>query len=150
MRQSITLLILFFIGTNLIAQAHISGKLTEEDTGEPLIFANVVAFQNGVQVTGAQTDFDGNYSLIVDPGTYDIEISYVGFPTRRITGVIAKTGGTSFVGNSINQQNAFRQGKRLGTKTKPHALPKKKKEVLILKEDEFRMKQIPYGEKIKF
>ncbi|MBK7345270.1 MAG: carboxypeptidase regulatory-like domain-containing protein [Saprospiraceae bacterium] len=39
------------------------------------------------------TDFDGNYSFSnVNPGTYDVEASYVGLNTQRVTGVVVYSG----------------------------------------------------------
>ena len=63
--------------------------MTDNETGEPLMFATVVVKQNGVVKTGMQTDFDGKYqfdSLAV--GTYEVEVSYVGYPNKTISGVI--------------------------------------------------------------
>ncbi len=73
-----------------MAQTSLGGKVTDVDTGEELIGANVTLFKGGTFVTGTSTDFDGNYKLTIDPGTYDVEVSYVGFPPNKITGVIAK------------------------------------------------------------
>ncbi len=68
-----------------INESGISGTVTEEATGLPLPFANVSLKQNGRLISGAQTDFDGNFSIKgVSPGNYDIEISYVGFNTLKM------------------------------------------------------------------
>ena len=75
-----------------MAQTSIGGKVTDVDTGEDLIGANVILTKEGVYVTGTSTDFDGNYKTTVDPGTYDVEVSYIGYPASRITGVVVKAG----------------------------------------------------------
>ena len=68
------------------------GKVTDE-TGEPIIFGNVALKQNGILITGAQTDFDGYYSLTdINPGTYEVECTYVGMQTTVVTGVVVKEG----------------------------------------------------------
>ncbi len=68
------------------------GKVTDEK-GEPVILGNVALKQNGILITGAQTDFDGFYSLTdIDPGTYEVEFTYVGFQPTIITGVVVKEG----------------------------------------------------------
>jgi Ca-activated chloride channel family protein len=73
--------------TTINAQTSLSGKVTD-NTGEPLIFASVIAYQQGVLYDGRETDFDGNYNFSdIDPGIYDIEVSYVGFSSQRINGV---------------------------------------------------------------
>ncbi len=75
-----------------MAQTSVGGKVTDVDNGDDLIGATVILNQNGVYVTGTSTDFDGNFKLNVDPGTYDVEVSYIGYPTNRITGVVVKAG----------------------------------------------------------
>ena len=90
----ILLLSLSFLlfSTLAVAQTSIYGKVTAEESGEELIYANIVLNKNGVFATGASTDFEGNYSIPVDPGTYEVKISYTGFPDRVITGVVVKAG----------------------------------------------------------
>ncbi len=92
MARCILLFLMLVMGSAAFAQTSLSGKVTEEG-GEPVLFGNVVLFQNGVQKTGVQTDFDGNFNFAnIDPGTYDVEVSYIGFPTKRINGVVVKAG----------------------------------------------------------
>ena len=75
-------------GSVLVAQTSLEGKLTDAETGEPLLFANVILFKDGVQIAGTETDFDGIYSITnVDPGTYSLEASYTGYATQLISGV---------------------------------------------------------------
>lgn len=70
------------------ASGTLKGKVTDAETGEPLPFVNVVVFLNGNQVTGANTDFDGQYTIKpIAPGEYDILYSFVGYQTQRQTGV---------------------------------------------------------------
>ncbi len=59
-------------------QAIISGIISEADG--PLIGATVQIVGTTI---GTTTDFDGNYSLQVAPGSYTLEASYVGFGTER-------------------------------------------------------------------
>lgn len=81
------------IGLAAWSQTSLEGKVTDVTTGDALIFANVVLFRNGNLITGTQTDLDGNYVFSsIDPGTYDVEASYTGFPTQRQTGVQASAG----------------------------------------------------------
>ena len=81
------------IGLAAWSQTSLEGKVTDATTGEALIFANVVLFRNGNLIVGTQSDLDGNYSFSsIDPGTYDVEASYTGFPTQRQTGVVALAG----------------------------------------------------------
>ena len=77
----------------LEAQTSLAGKVTEAETGEPVLFGTVAVYRDDVLVTGGETDFDGNYSINpLDPGTYDVEFSYVGLGKKRITGVLVAAG----------------------------------------------------------
>lgn len=55
----------------------IKGNVTDAVTKEPLIGASVVT-KNG---NGTVTDIDGNYTLEVEPGTYSVDFSFVGYHT---------------------------------------------------------------------
>lgn len=74
----------FFIGfffwiltPSLLAQDEITytGQVTAGDSGEPLIGVNILILRTG---SGTQTDFDGNYELVAQPGD-SIQISYIGY-----------------------------------------------------------------------
>jgi hypothetical protein len=43
-------------------------------------------------ITGVATPFSGNYKINVDPGTYDVEVSYVGYVSSRCNGVLVRAG----------------------------------------------------------
>ncbi|MBK8195953.1 MAG: carboxypeptidase regulatory-like domain-containing protein, partial [Lewinellaceae bacterium] len=59
-----------------------------DDSGEPAISASVAGTKAGLS-NRVLTDFDGNLSFSnVNPGTYDVEASYVGLNTQRVTGVV--------------------------------------------------------------
>ncbi len=91
MRPYLLILCAFFIGGvwALHAQTALSGVVTDLDTKEPLIGAQVALYKDGNLVTGTITDWDGSYSINnIDPGTYDVEISYVGYAKNKITGVV--------------------------------------------------------------
>ena len=92
MTRNVLLALLFFFGfgTVVIGQnTSLQGKITDQDNGEPILFGTVALMKDGNILTGTETDFDGNYSFSnIDPGTYDIEASYVGYQPTRITGVV--------------------------------------------------------------
>jgi len=94
MIKKFTFFILFlFISGAVFSQTSIQGKIKEEATGEAVLFATIALYKNDVLMQGAESDFDGNYSFSdIDPGTYDIEVSYIGLQTQRITGIVAKAG----------------------------------------------------------
>ncbi len=88
-------LVFALISTVTFAQTSLAGKVTDGDTGEELIAANVTMYKGGVLITGVTTDFEGNFSINVDPGTYDVETSYVGYAATRTNGVIVRAGQTN-------------------------------------------------------
>jgi len=92
MKKTFLFALLIVTTTILSAQTSLQGKITDEDTGEELFGANVVAMQEGALIAGVSADLDGNYSIQLDPGTYDIEVSYLGLPTKKVKGVVIKAG----------------------------------------------------------
>lgn len=103
-RRLLLFAILWVVGTGVYAQTSLEGKITEEDTGAPAELATIKLFKGGVLVTGAQTDFDGFYSISpIDPGTYTIEASYVGFTTKQIEGVVVKQGRANIVNIKLSK-----------------------------------------------
>lgn len=82
------LIFLSLSGGWLFAQTSLGGRVTNEEDKEPISFANVVVFRNGNLISGTDTDLEGNYNFsVLDPGTYDVEVSFIGFATQRIKGV---------------------------------------------------------------
>ncbi|MBK7425790.1 MAG: carboxypeptidase regulatory-like domain-containing protein [Saprospiraceae bacterium] len=86
------LLIIILLASTFTAFAQnvgtLQGKITDAETGEPIIFGPVTLFKGGAQAAVVQTDIDGNYSVAnLDPGDYNVEISYVGYQTQMIEGV---------------------------------------------------------------
>lgn len=53
--------------------------------GAPILFANVALYRGGQLVKGVQSDFDGKYIISeIDSGSYDLEVSYVGYAKCRV------------------------------------------------------------------
>jgi len=65
-------------------QLMFSGVITDE-SGEPIIFGSVAAYDNDILLTGTETGFDGEYQLQLEelPQDLIIEFSYVGMKTTR-------------------------------------------------------------------
>ena len=90
MKKILSLLSGLFILSTAIAQekGFVRGNIADGDFGGPMIGATItVAELPGV---GTTTDFDGNYSLPLEPGTYTIEISFISyakqsFPNTAVT-----------------------------------------------------------------
>jgi outer membrane receptor protein involved in Fe transport len=87
-----------FTATTVFAQSgSLEGKITDKNTGEPVPFANVVAKRNGNQIAGVTSDFDGNYTIKpLDPGTYDISVSFVGYGAVTLEGIVVSSNKITF------------------------------------------------------
>ncbi len=69
-------------------QGLVTGKVIDKETGETLIGANVV-YAPG---KGTITNPDGKFELPLDPGSYELQVSYVGYePENRKIEVGGKT-----------------------------------------------------------
>lgn len=79
-RWLVALLALFLWNFSL-AQRTITGKVTDAQTNEPLIGANILVVGTS---TGTVTDFDGTYSLPVPEGATELEFSYTGYTNQRV------------------------------------------------------------------
>ena len=60
---------------------NVSGKVIDVDTGEALEYATITLSNqlNKDEVTGGISDENGNFSIEVKPGMYDIKIDYISF-----------------------------------------------------------------------
>jgi len=84
MAKSLCLLLVFSVG--LYAQeGKLRGKVTDKETGEPLIGANVA--MEGTTL-GASTDLNGEYVILsVPPGTYSVKTSYIGYASMTVANI---------------------------------------------------------------
>lgn len=93
MQIRLILLLLSFLPYWAIAQnltQTIRGKVTDADTGQPLVGATVQLIENQ---TGAVTDSAGNYRLENIPvGRYQIQASYIGYQALTIAEILLESG----------------------------------------------------------
>lgn len=86
MVRSLLVVLVFFV--SLVAnaqQATVQGKVTDAINGETLIGVTVVAPTG----TGAATDLDGRYSLILPVGSQELQFSYIGYEPVKKTVTLA-------------------------------------------------------------
>ncbi|MEQ8324820.1 MAG: TonB-dependent receptor [Vicingaceae bacterium] len=98
MKRTVTLLFAIAISVSAMAQTAIRGKLIDDETGEPMLFANV-----GIKGTtiGGISDFDGNFSIespSLKTGTCDVQVSFVSYQTKIIEGVKVTEGKVTLLG----------------------------------------------------
>ena len=98
MKYLFSLMFILLCLSGLIAQTTIEGKVKDTKTGEPIPFGTVALYRGGVLITGTETDLDGAYFFTeVQPGTYDMEASLLGYAAQRVTGIVIKAGRTNKV-----------------------------------------------------
>ena len=98
MFRKVLLTVGLLIAANVVAfaQGTLKGTIINASTNEPEPFVNVVVLQNGEQKGGAQTDFDGNYTIKpLAPGNYDVKVTSVGFAPVLLKNVPVKASGFS-------------------------------------------------------
>lgn len=81
-QQLLTLLLTFFVVGSALAQRTVSGRVTEQAGGEPLIGATVIV--KGTN-SGATTDVDGRYTIRVNNDNDVLVVKYTGFRGQEIT-----------------------------------------------------------------
>lgn len=96
--QSSLLLLFLFFAVTAFAQrpagqggpkVKVTGKLIEQDTKQPLEFANIIIqTTSNVTVNGGLTDAKGEFSLEVPAGTYNIKYDFISFKTVVISNKI--------------------------------------------------------------
>ncbi len=101
LKKVIFSLIFIALGAHLlhaqVGQGALKGKVVDKSTGQPLPFVNVVLEQNGSIVTGAATDFDGNYFIKpIPPGKYDLKVKFIGYQPLQVSGIVINADKTTF------------------------------------------------------
>jgi hypothetical protein len=88
MNRLITVLffILFLPGIVLAGTTgKLKGKVTDQQTGEPLIGANVLIVGTSF---GAATDVNGEYTIgNLEPGSYEVKFSYIGYQAKSVDNI---------------------------------------------------------------
>jgi len=89
----ILLLILFTCSFTFSQNGRISGKVTDQKTGEPLIGANIIIVGTSL---GAATSINGEYLITnVSAGSYSVRASYIGYQDVTVNNLIVSTGLTT-------------------------------------------------------
>ncbi|MEQ3655324.1 MAG: TonB-dependent receptor [Dokdonia sp.] len=77
----------------------ISGTINDGQLNDVLPFANILV--EGTQ-KGTTSDFEGQYSLNIAPGTYTLQYSFVGYGTQNISDVVVTEGKTTIVNVTLS------------------------------------------------
>ena len=83
----------------------LKGVIQDAESGEPLPFTKVLLKKNESILGGANTDFDGKFTIKPIPsGTYDVEFKSVGFQKKLIKGVRISNDKITFLDESLNSE----------------------------------------------
>lgn len=97
--------ILTLVFSALMATAQtgtVRGFVYDDATGEAILFGNVLVSETG---TGTTTDLDGAYSLSLDPGTYTLVYSYLGYSDLTISDIVVADGEVTTVDARIGESS---------------------------------------------
>lgn len=92
---------------SLLASAQrgtLRGSVYDAETGESLVGVSVLL--KGT-LRGTITDLDGKFSMEVDPGTYDVQVSYISYQPLTIEKVIIKSNEVKLLNNLKLQESTF-------------------------------------------
>ena len=89
-KNTIIFVVAFLTSLSLFAQnGTLKGTVTDAVTGETIPMANIVIKSDGLTILGGASDFDGNFTIKpITPGTYTVEVSFIGYATLRQTNVL--------------------------------------------------------------
>jgi hypothetical protein len=77
----------FLIFSSLVFSQNgiVRGTIIDSDFQDPVPFANIIVKETG---TGTTSDFDGNYEIYLEDGSYTLQFSYLGYKTVEISDII--------------------------------------------------------------
>ncbi|HEX8428433.1 TonB-dependent receptor [Hymenobacter sp.] len=93
---------LLFSTLTMAQQGSIVGKVTDKKTGDGVIGATVIVTGT---VQAAPVDVEGNYELKLDPGSYNITITYIGYKPLTFTGITVAAGNKTTL-NGVMEESA--------------------------------------------
>ncbi|MGF1555051.1 TonB-dependent receptor domain-containing protein, partial [Paucihalobacter sp.] len=104
LRYSISVFIV--LSTLLFAQAQtgkVTGKILDGEFNDVLAFANVIVKDSQ---KGTTSDFDGVYSIDLEPGFYTLVYSFIGYETKAITDVEVTSNGVLEINVTLRPSSA--------------------------------------------
>ncbi|MFO7889961.1 MAG: TonB-dependent receptor [bacterium] len=100
-------ILLFTMCISVYAQNYgkISGQVVEESTGEPLVGANVMVENTQM---GAATDSKGRYVILqVEPGVYNLKVSYMGYQTQRMEEITVRANRITYADFKLQEETVL-------------------------------------------
>ncbi|MDJ0366824.1 TonB-dependent receptor [Hymenobacter sp. H14-R3] len=99
----------------------VTGTITDAANGKPVSYATVAVINpvTNSAVNGGVAGDDGKFVLPVPPGTYRVEVSFIGYQTQVKNGVVVTPGGTVALGTVALAAAAQKLGEVIVTGRKP-------------------------------
>jgi hypothetical protein len=83
----LSVILLFIVQLSFAQNGKIRGKIIDGNTGKPAISATIKI--SGIETnSGIMSDLDGNFTFNVKEGSYDLDVSLIGFGNTKITNII--------------------------------------------------------------
>ncbi len=106
--KQLLIIIFALTSTYIFAQTGtIRGTVIDDSDGQTLIGVNI--YIKSIS-KGTVTDLDGKFTLELEPGTYDLQISYITYQTTTITGVEVKEGKLELLENIRLKESSLELG----------------------------------------
>jgi hypothetical protein len=81
-----------------VGSGTLQGTVKDKKTGEALPFVSVIVENRGTRVASGSSDFDGNFRITpIEPGTYDVMVSFVGYQPQKLSGVLVNSNKITFI-----------------------------------------------------
>lgn len=130
------LIVLFCLATSLAWAQNgiIRGTVIDDATGETVIGANISIKETSA---GAVSDLDGQFSIEIEPGVYNLQVTYIGYQALTIEEIGVRAGEVTVVGeiriseSSLELQEVVVSAKTIQT-TEAALLTVKKKSAVML------------------
>lgn len=130
------LIVLFCLATSLAWAQNgiIRGTVIDDATGETVIGANISIKETSA---GAVSDLDGKFSIEIEPGVYNLQVTYIGYQALTIEEVGVRAGEVTVIGeiriseSSLELQEVVVSAKTIQT-TEAALLTVKKKSAVML------------------
>ncbi len=103
MKYLVIVFIILFSSLTYAQKGTIRGTVFDNKTGESLVGVTVMLKD---AYTGTITDLDGKFTLEVEPGVHDLELSFISYQTLTIEGVNVKENEVTILNNlSLKETN---------------------------------------------
>jgi TonB-dependent receptor len=106
MKSTLVGLVLLLSSTAAFADGRISGQILDSKTGDPL--TGVIIAVKGTAL-GTVTDIDGNYTLEVPAGSYELEVRYLGYTTKAVSDVAVKDDAVVAFNSVLTEESKSRE-----------------------------------------